>query len=184
MAGRPRSFDRDEALGKLVDVFWTNGYAGADIDELQGAIGVQRGSFYSAFGGKGQVFGECLGRYFEEQMTPLFQSIADAGGGRVGLAAFLRKVAAFQASQGGRGCMFAAAILNADELDPVAREAADAALKRFNQTLHKAAGGDAALAGFVFANACGLHALASSGASGAKIRGAAEIAATSVETRA
>src|SRR5882757_9592917 len=40
MAGRPREFDRDEALAKARDSFWAHGYEGTSISDLVGALGL------------------------------------------------------------------------------------------------------------------------------------------------
>ena len=64
-AGRPRGFDADEALGRAVLVFWAQGYEGASLDDLTGAMGITRTSMYRAFGNKEQLFRRALERYTE-----------------------------------------------------------------------------------------------------------------------
>lgn len=61
--GRPRSFDRDHALQRIMQVFWSKGYEGAQLSDLTAAIGVTPPSFYSAFGSKEAAFREAVELY-------------------------------------------------------------------------------------------------------------------------
>jgi len=63
--GRPRGFDVDEALERAVLVFWAQGYEGASLDDLTGAMGITRTSMYRAFGNKEDLFRKALERYTE-----------------------------------------------------------------------------------------------------------------------
>lgn len=63
--GRPRGFDADEALDRAVLVFWAQGYEGASLDDLTGAMGITRTSMYRAFGNKEELFRKALERYTE-----------------------------------------------------------------------------------------------------------------------
>ena len=63
--GRPRGFDADEALEQAVLVFWAQGYDGASLDDLTGAMGITRTSMYRAFGNKEELFRKALARYAE-----------------------------------------------------------------------------------------------------------------------
>lgn len=62
--GRPRTFDRDEALCRAIDVFQRHGYDGATLEDLLAAMGgISPPSFYAAFGSKERLFAEALERY-------------------------------------------------------------------------------------------------------------------------
>jgi AcrR family transcriptional regulator len=62
--GRPRSFDRDEALLAAVRVFRERGYEGATLADLQEAMGgISPPSLYAAFGSKEGLFKEAVSLY-------------------------------------------------------------------------------------------------------------------------
>ncbi|OCP22505.1 MULTISPECIES: TetR/AcrR family transcriptional regulator [unclassified Ensifer] len=61
--GRPRGFDRDLALQKIMDVFWAKGYEAAQLNDLTAAIGITPPSFYAAFGSKQSAFREAVSLY-------------------------------------------------------------------------------------------------------------------------
>jgi AcrR family transcriptional regulator len=62
-AGRPRSFDPDQALDQAMHVFWEKGYEGASMHDLTAAMGIQPASLYKAFGNKQSLFEKALARY-------------------------------------------------------------------------------------------------------------------------
>ena len=62
--GRPRAFDRDEALQAALTLFWQQGYEPTSLSQLKEAMGgLSPTSFYAAFGSKEQLFIEVLDRY-------------------------------------------------------------------------------------------------------------------------
>lgn len=61
--GRPRSFDRDEALDRAMDVFWSKGFEAASLSDLTEAMGINPPSLYAAFGDKEGLFIEAVKRY-------------------------------------------------------------------------------------------------------------------------
>lgn len=61
--GRPRVFDRNEALKAALRVFWQRGYAPASVAELCKAMGSNAPCLYAAFGSKAGLFLEALHFY-------------------------------------------------------------------------------------------------------------------------
>lgn len=61
--GRPRKFNRDEALDTALKLFWQHGYEGASIALIAQEIGVNVPSLYAAFGNKEALFLHAVERY-------------------------------------------------------------------------------------------------------------------------
>jgi AcrR family transcriptional regulator len=74
--GRPRAFDRDQALERALDVFWRKGYEGASLSDLTGTMGINPPSLYAAFGNKEELFREALDRYMERHAEVLREVLA------------------------------------------------------------------------------------------------------------
>ena len=60
---RPKSFDVDEVLDRAVDLFWVNGFAATSMADLVNHLGINRGSLYSTFGSKQELYERALERY-------------------------------------------------------------------------------------------------------------------------
>ena len=63
--GRPRSFDRDEAIHQAMHIFWEHGYESTSLAQLKAGIGggITAPSFYAAFGSKADLFKEVVAHY-------------------------------------------------------------------------------------------------------------------------
>lgn len=61
--GRPRAFDRREALVEALRVFWRLGYEPASVAVLCKTMGINPPSFYAAFGSKSALFIEAVNYY-------------------------------------------------------------------------------------------------------------------------
>ena len=61
--GRPRTFREDEALDAAMRVFWQKGYEGTSLDDLTGAMKINRSSLYSTFGDKEALFRRVMKQY-------------------------------------------------------------------------------------------------------------------------
>ncbi len=74
--GRPRQFNRDQALDTAMELFWRGGYETTSLDQLKAAMGsLSSASFYAAFGSKEALFREALARYLAthgQAVAPLY----------------------------------------------------------------------------------------------------------------
>ncbi len=61
--GRPRQFDPDEMLSKIMQLFWENGYEATGLSDIIAATGMGKASLYSAFGNKQEMYLKALARY-------------------------------------------------------------------------------------------------------------------------
>ena len=62
--GRPRGFDKDEALGQAMRLFWDQGYEATSLAQLKAAMGnISAASFYAAFDSKEALFRNVLALY-------------------------------------------------------------------------------------------------------------------------
>jgi AcrR family transcriptional regulator len=61
--GRPRSFDKDEAIQIALNLFRQHGFDNTSLEELTTALNVNKPSLYVAFGNKEQLFLEVLNAY-------------------------------------------------------------------------------------------------------------------------
>ena len=65
--GRPRAFDKDQALDQALEVFWRKGYEGASLSDLTKAMGINPPSLYAAFGNKEGLLKAALDRYADQR---------------------------------------------------------------------------------------------------------------------
>jgi AcrR family transcriptional regulator len=90
--GRPRAFDRDQALERALDVFWRKGYEGASLSDLTEAMGINPPSLYAAFGNKEALFCKALDRYMEKH-DALLREVLSRPKARDAIAALLTRSA-------------------------------------------------------------------------------------------
>ena len=106
--GRPRSFDRQEALARAMETFWTHGYESTSIADLTAAMGIASPSLYAAFGSKEALFLEAVALYGATEGEQLWGPVATAKTARAGMEAFLLGTArAFTRKGKPRGCLVA-----------------------------------------------------------------------------
>jgi len=107
--GRPRSFDRDEALRLAMQVFWSKGYEGTTMADLTAAIGVKAPSLYAAFGDKNALFREAVDFYSTTTAAGPMNTLKDGKGVREDLHNMLHASITLFA---GKGCMVVTSAIN------------------------------------------------------------------------
>jgi AcrR family transcriptional regulator len=114
--GRPRAFDRDDAVDQAMQLFWQHGYDSTSLSQLKAELGggISAPSFYAAFGSKEALFDECVQRYLAtfaqvteclwDETLPPRQAIETA----------LRQSARMQCDDGHpKGCMVTLGVMSA-----------------------------------------------------------------------
>ena len=111
--GRPRTFDREQALRSAMDVFWARGYEGATLEELQTAMGgIAPPSFYAAFGSKDQLFREATALY-HATLGERMRTAMDAATARESIEGLLQEgVRCFSDDDTPRGCLLILGAIN------------------------------------------------------------------------
>jgi AcrR family transcriptional regulator len=112
--GRPRSFERKDALRQAMEAFWTLGYEGATLADLQSAMGgISAPSFYAAFGSKERLLREAVELYSSTLGAPMMQALEQQPSARAAILALLETaVKAFTKPGKPRGCMLVLAAMN------------------------------------------------------------------------
>lgn len=62
--GRPASFDREELITQVMELFWERGYNNLALNEIAKETGLTRASIYNAFKTKEALFLEAINHYF------------------------------------------------------------------------------------------------------------------------
>jgi TetR/AcrR family transcriptional repressor of nem operon len=76
---RHKEFDRDEALQKAMEVFWSRGYEAASMQDLVKHMGINRQSLYDTFGDKHTLYLRALDHYREVEGRKVFALLAQPG---------------------------------------------------------------------------------------------------------
>ena len=110
---RPREFDRDEALAKARDAFWTRGYEGTSMADLVSELGIASARIYAAFGSKEDLFREAIGLYEVKEGGFVDRALAQEPTARLAVARMLREAVETYTRPGKPwGCMVVTAATN------------------------------------------------------------------------
>lgn len=121
-SGRPKKFDRQEALTAALYVFWAKGYDGASLKDLTTAMGINSPSLYAEFGDKQTLYRQAILLYAQDHnCAPLtaFEGEIDI---EKAVKAFMAAAIehATTAENGARGCFLSSCVAtSAGELEGV-----------------------------------------------------------------
>ena len=76
---RHKEFDRDEALHRAMEAFWSRGYEATSMSDLVEHMGISRQSLYDTFGDKHSLYIQALDRYREVEGRKLFELLEGPG---------------------------------------------------------------------------------------------------------
>lgn len=121
--GRPRSFDRDEALEKALHAFWQHGYEATSVADLTRLLGIGAPSLYAAFGDKRALLDAAVEAYARtDNGTFIDRALAEEPTAVAAVTRILREAAVgYTAPDRPRGCMVLSVGVSATTPDVVAK---------------------------------------------------------------
>lgn len=129
--GRPKQFDRDIAILRAIDVFWSRGYEGASVKNLTEAIGINSPSLYAEFGDKQALYLEAIDRYANDDACEPLLALENEPDIQLAVRAFLEAVVdhATHHASGAKGCFLASCVATSAGQIEGAAELLNAAIK-------------------------------------------------------
>jgi AcrR family transcriptional regulator len=143
--GRPRSFDRQAALERAMEVFWERGYQAAAMSDLTEAMGINSPSLYAAFGSKEELYREAVQHFAATESDDILAPLQNEPTARAAIAGYLM-ASARTFTRPGRppGCMVVLSAVNAigvgDETSRLLREMRAGSVALIEERLRRAAG--------------------------------------------
>lgn len=134
--GRPKKFNRDEALAAALNVFWVKGYDGASMKDLTSAMGINSPSLYAEFGDKLSLYRSAIRRYAEDHGCAPLTAFEGQTEIRAAVRAFMQAAIEHATSehQAARGCFLASCVATSagalEGVDALLRQAIDDTDKR------------------------------------------------------
>lgn len=122
---RPKEFDRDAALDRAVELFWSRGFEGTSIRDIVEATGVQKQSLYDTFGDKHALYLAALNHYIV-QADSVIAKLDDPGPSTVTILRGVLHALATATCSGARGCLLVQAAGELGPHDPEVGELAHA----------------------------------------------------------
>ncbi|WP_405777299.1 TetR/AcrR family transcriptional regulator [Streptomyces sp. NBC_00859] len=136
--GRPRSFDREQALEQAMMAFWEHGYEATSVADLTRVMGIGAPSLYAAFGDKKTLFGEVVEVYASTYGSYSVRALREEPTARAGIARLLRESAAELTDPAHpRGCLVISAAANCStaEVEQGLRERRNASVADFESRI-------------------------------------------------
>lgn len=142
--GRPRTFDRAEAVEAVMNEIWLRGYEASSAKGLSEQLGISRSSFYNAFQSREELFLEALDLYLERSPDAVLDDIPPDASILCALTSMFREICRVRAAdEDAKGCLAVnslAELVGADEtLGPVVAGAFRRRLDRLESLLRRAA---------------------------------------------
>ena len=122
--GRPRAYQPEVALARVLDVFWKEGFAGTSLDDLSAATGMNRPSLYGAFGDKRELYIKSYESYLARARARMGEAFA----AELPLRDMLARIYAIaldmylSGKDGARGCFTVMTATSEAVFDPAIRE--------------------------------------------------------------
>lgn len=123
-------FDRNEVIGKSINLFWRNGFSGSSMQQIVDTTGLKPGSIYHSFGNKELLFKESLDGYAEQAIANIRSILDDAPDTGSGIIQILEMFLEESKSEDYNSCFLIKTQLELAAEDNVLYESATAKLKQ------------------------------------------------------
>jgi AcrR family transcriptional regulator len=135
--GRPRAYDPEAALTRVMETFWKAGYAGTSLDDLAAATGMNRPSLYAAFGDKRALYLKALKHYWRMSARDMREVLSEEKPLRNALNDFYERAVAIYCGVPGRppGCFSVSTAPSAAAEDEEIRIALAESVRRLDEGL-------------------------------------------------
>lgn len=118
--GRPRNFDRADALRRAMVTFWQHGYDATSMSRLVAEMGINSPSIYAAFGSKETLFREAVALYQTTEGGRIWRETASASSARSAVETMLRVSAEeFTQPEKPSGCLVILSLLYVERSNEV-----------------------------------------------------------------
>lgn len=120
--GRPKKFDRQDALMSALNVFWAKGFDGASMKDLTAAMNINGPSLYAEFGDKESLYKATIDQYAENDACAPLVAFENETNIEKAVAAFMFVAIDYATVQptGVKGCYLASCVATtAGEIDGV-----------------------------------------------------------------
>jgi AcrR family transcriptional regulator len=135
--GRPRAFDRNQALERAMELFWRHGYESVSLTELTQALRIAPPSIYAAFGSKAGLYREALDLY-QQRQEDLHKLLDAAGPVKPIIARFMKAAVRAMTNPGSpTGCMVSSGMFACAAAHHSEAEATAEHRKNFAESLRK-----------------------------------------------
>lgn len=136
---RPRTFDRNRALRKAMQLFWRKGYGATSVQDLGAELGLKPGSLYNTFQDKHSLFLEALDCYQADEGGAACALLAGSGSARAQIRQILETVVEVDlADPESKGCLIVNTAAELAPHDPLVRQRVVAARAQLLQALRAA----------------------------------------------
>ena len=120
-------------------VFWRQGYEASSLQDLIGAMGLSKSSFYQAFESKQALFKRCIQFYRQGLVDELQHKLTQAGSGKAFIQALFHDVAnETTGTDGRRGCLLMNTASEFAQTDPDIAELVSSSIDNLTRVFEKA----------------------------------------------
>jgi AcrR family transcriptional regulator len=138
---RTANFDREVALNRAVELFWSRGYYASSMKHIEKALDMRPGSLYATFGSKSGLFAEALEAYAVSAGNDFDQIVDGAPSIIDGLKGYLRSFAqpcSVDDQAPAQACMLIKTLLEVNAEDDALRSQVDVILAGIEKKLCQA----------------------------------------------